>query len=73
MSLKELANAVSEGHTKDALDIVAAGTAVGVVMSWLPDIAALLAIIWTAIRIGEWVYEKVQIVLNLRSTKGDPE
>ena len=36
-------------------DIVSLGVVVGVVQQWLPALASLLAIIWTAIRIYEWV------------------
>ena len=32
-------------------DIVSLGVVVGVVQQWLPALASLLAIIWTAIRI----------------------
>lgn len=39
---------------KDAGDVAAAGGAVGSYLSWLPEVAALLAIIWTLIRIYEW-------------------
>lgn len=38
---------------KVAGDIVSAGIVVGALASWLPPIAALLTIVWTAIRIFE--------------------
>lgn len=40
--------------TKDAVDVVAGTTAIGAYFSWLPELAAALAAIWTAIRIYEW-------------------
>lgn len=39
---------------KDAGDVAAAGGAVGSYLSYLPEVAAILAIIWTLIRIYEW-------------------
>lgn len=39
--------------TKTHLDIVAVGTTVGTLGDWLPPIAALFTIIWTALRIFE--------------------
>ncbi|OCC25668.1 hypothetical protein MB02_01145 [Croceicoccus estronivorus] len=37
-------------HTIDALSI---GTMLGAIVQWLPSIAALLTVVWTAIRIYE--------------------
>jgi len=34
-------------------DVLSVGTVVGALMHWLPPIAALLTIVWTAIRIYE--------------------
>ena len=39
--------------TKHLLDGVSVVTVMGTLMSWLPSIAALFTIIWTAIRIYE--------------------
>ncbi len=39
--------------TKTHLDIVAVGTTVGTLGDWLPPIAALFTIVWTALRIFE--------------------
>jgi hypothetical protein len=39
---------------KTALDIAAGANAALALMQWLPPLAALLTIIWTAIRIYEW-------------------
>lgn len=41
-------------NVKDVGDVLALGATTGTVFSYLPEIAALLAIIWTAIRIYEW-------------------
>ena len=40
-------------HTKHVIDGVSVATVMGTLMSWLPAIAALFTIIWTAIRIYE--------------------
>jgi hypothetical protein len=39
--------------TKHLIDGVSVATVMGTLMSWLPSIAALFTIIWTAIRIYE--------------------
>lgn len=39
---------------KTALDVASGGTALMTLMQWLPPVAALLTIVWTAIRIYEW-------------------
>jgi len=39
--------------TKQTLDLVAVGTTVGTLGDWLPPIAALFTIVWTALRIYE--------------------
>lgn len=43
---------------KTALDIAAGANAALALMQWLPPLAALLTIIWTAIRIYEWYKNK---------------
>lgn len=43
---------------KDIGDVAAGGMVVGTWTSVLPDIAAALAIIWTLLRIYDWVQEK---------------
>jgi hypothetical protein len=40
-------------HTKHLIDGVSVATVMGTLMSWLPAVAALFTIIWTAIRIYE--------------------
>lgn len=44
---------------KDIADLAAGGTVIGAWTSILPEIAAGLAIIWTLIRIGEWVWARI--------------
>jgi len=39
--------------TKHAIDAASIFTAVGSVLQWLPEVAALFTIIWTGIRINE--------------------
>lgn len=41
-------------NEKDIGDAAAGLSALGAVAGWLPEVAALLAIIWTGIRIYEW-------------------
>ena len=38
---------------KHVVDVVSVSTTVGALLGWLPAVAALLTIIWTAIRIWE--------------------
>jgi hypothetical protein len=40
-------------HTKHVIDGASVATVMGTLMSWLPAVAALFTIIWTAIRIYE--------------------
>jgi len=40
-------------HTKHLIDGASVATVMGTLMSWLPAIAALFTIVWTAIRIYE--------------------
>lgn len=42
-------------HTKHVVDIASFGTAFATLLGWLPHLAALLSIIWTMIRIYEWL------------------
>jgi hypothetical protein len=46
-------------QTKDIGDVAAASGAVGSFLGWLPEIAALLAIIWSLIRIYEWARVRI--------------
>lgn len=39
--------------TDRILDWAAAATALGTIMSWLPNVAALFTIVWTGLRIYE--------------------
>lgn len=40
-------------HAKHVIDALAITTTVATIVQWLPSIAALLTVIWTAIRIYE--------------------
>ena len=51
-------------HAKHAIDAVSVGTVIGTLAGWLPAIAAVFTIIWTAIRIYET--ETVQSLLGKR-------
>lgn len=42
-------------HTKTAIDGVSFLAVLGTLFNWLPNIAALAALIWTCIRIYEWL------------------
>jgi hypothetical protein len=48
--------------TKHAVDAVSVVTVVGALMQWLPAIAAIFTIIWTAIRI--WETDTVQLLVR---------
>lgn len=43
----------------DVLDAVAMSSVIAVWANWLPEIAALLAIIWGIIRIYEWARVRI--------------
>lgn len=43
---------------KNLADLAAAGTAVGTLAGWLPNVAALFTIVWTGIRIYEWLRKR---------------
>ena len=52
---------VHEPHDiKNVLDLVSAGAALGSLAQFLPTAAAIASLIWTVIRIGEWVHSKWQ-------------
>lgn len=46
-------------NMKDAGDVAAFGGAAGSFLQLLPEIAAILAIIWTLIRIYEWARVRI--------------
>lgn len=46
-------------NNKDILDVTSIGTALGAFMAWLPEIACLLAIVWSLIRIYEWARVRI--------------
>jgi hypothetical protein len=42
-------------YLKDTLDLLTVGTIVAVLVQWLPTLASVLAIVWTLMRMYEWV------------------
>ena len=46
-------------NERDVGDLAAGAGAFGTVVGWLPEVAALLAIIWTLIRIYEWARVRI--------------
>ncbi|OJW58023.1 MAG: hypothetical protein BGO57_12285 [Sphingomonadales bacterium 63-6] len=54
--------------TKHTIDAVSIGTVVASIVQWLPSIAALLSVVWTAIRI----YESPTIQRLVRRGEGQP-
>lgn len=44
---------------KDVGDLAAGSAAFGSVFNYLPEVAALLAIVWTGIRIFEWARVRI--------------
>ncbi len=46
------------GTVKNVVDVVAIGGATATWIDWLPDIAAGLSIVWLALRIGDWLWQK---------------
>ena len=53
---------MTDDHAKAAVDLASIGTVVATLAGWLPAVAALFTIIWTAIRI--WETETVQKLLK---------
>ncbi len=41
------------GNTKTLLDATAVITAIGTMLNWMPQVAALFTVVWLAIRIWE--------------------
>ena len=44
---------MSQENAKAAVDVLSVGTVIGTLAGWLPAIAAIFTIVWTAIRIWE--------------------
>jgi hypothetical protein len=53
----DIINTETVKHTGDGL---AAFVTIASVVEWLPPLAALLTIIWTALRIYEWVEGRIK-------------
>lgn len=45
-------------EVKNIVDAAAVGTTVGTLAGWLPNVAALFTIIWTGIRIYDWLRKR---------------
>lgn len=45
---------------KNMLDLMSVGAALGSAAQILPTVAAVASLVWTTIRIGEWVYLKIK-------------
>lgn len=43
----------------ETTDAVSIGVVIGTLANWLPHVAALFSLIWTAIRVYEWVSSKI--------------
>lgn len=46
-------------HAKNAGDVLSGVLVVSTLTQWLPPVAALLTIIWTLMRIYDWIRNKV--------------
>jgi len=42
-------------NTTTVIDVAAGSVAVGTIMEWLPPLAALLTVVWLAIRLYEYI------------------
>jgi hypothetical protein len=47
-------------HVKVSIDVSAAAVAWGSFLSYLPDVAAALSIVWTVLRLWEWYRKRRQ-------------
>ncbi len=45
-------------HTKTAIDVSSLFVAWASLIDWLPALAALMSIVWTGIRIYEWLKQR---------------
>ena len=46
-------------HVKDLVDVMSGVVVFGVVVRWLPSIAAVLTILWTMLRIYDWIERRL--------------
>ena len=47
-------------HLKVSIDVSAMAVAWGSFLSYLPDVAAALSIVWTVLRLWEWLKKRRQ-------------
>lgn len=50
---------IEHSDLKNVIDFVSAGAAIGTLAQLLPTIAAAASLVWTVIRIGEWLIAKL--------------
>jgi hypothetical protein len=48
-------------HTKHLVDLASLGGCIATLLGWLPHLAALLSVIWYAIRIYEWARNRREV------------
>lgn len=51
---------IEHSDLKNLIDFVSAGAAIGTLAQVLPTVAAAASLIWTVIRIGEWIIAKLK-------------
>lgn len=51
-------------HTKHWIDAASILTAVGTILNWMPQIAALLSVVWMCIRLYEWAEQRFNLHRN---------
>lgn len=51
---------MNDNHLKAAGDVIATTLTLATVFKWLPAVAAFLTIIWTGMRIYEWVESRIE-------------
>ena len=47
-------------HMKNVVDLLAASVSVGALLKILPAVAALLSIVWTALRVFDWIEARIE-------------
>ena len=45
-------------ETKNAVDVLAGAVGLATLLNWLPAIASAMTIVWTLMRMWEWVRDK---------------
>lgn len=47
-------------HAKTIIDGVSIGTAIATLAGWLPNLAALLSIVWLGMQMYDWISRKLR-------------